>query len=81
MQRERKTVCYWLVGSKTDRMAVALVMRSHHRFFLVARERLARCDEAVERMLNDRSDPQAWRSAQLDAREALHVHLEQEVVR
>ena len=53
-------------------------MRNHHRFFLVARERLARCDEAVERMLADRSDPQAWQSAQLDAREALHVHTENE---
>ena len=56
-------------------------MRNHHPFFLVARERLARCNDAVERMLDNRSDPDAWRAAQADAREALHVHLEQEVVR
>ena len=53
-------------------------MRNHHPFFLVARERLARCNDAVERMLNDRSDPDAWRAAQADAREALHVHTENE---
>ena len=53
-------------------------MSSHHRFFLVARERLERSNEAVERMLDNRNDPQAWRSAQLDAREALHVHTENE---
>jgi hypothetical protein len=56
-------------------------MSNPHRYFLVAMERLARCDEAVERMLDNRNDPQAWRSAQIEAREALHVHLEQEVVR
>ena len=53
-------------------------MSNPHRYFLVAMERLARCDEAVERMLDNRNDPQAWRSAQLDAREALHVHTENE---
>jgi hypothetical protein len=53
-------------------------MRNHPRYFLVARERLARCDEVVERMLDSRNDPQAWQSAQLDAREALHVHTENE---
>ena len=53
-------------------------MRNHHPFFLVARERLERCNDAVERMLNDRSDPDAWRAAQADAREALHVHTENE---
>jgi len=54
---------------------------SHHRFFLVARERLERSNEAVERMLADRNDPANWASIQMDARDALHVHLEQEVVR
>ena len=53
-------------------------MRNHHPFFLVARERLARCNDAVERMLDNRSDPDAWRAAQADAREALHVHTENE---
>jgi len=53
-------------------------MRNHHPFFLVARERLERSNDAVERMLNDRSDPDAWRQAQRDAREALHVHTENE---
>ena len=56
-------------------------MRNHHRYFLVARERLERSNEAVERMLADRNDPANWASVQLDAQEALHVHLEQEVVR
>jgi len=35
-------------------------------------------EEAVERMLDNRSDPDAWRQAQRDAREALHVHTENE---
>ena len=52
-----------------------------HRYFLVARERLERSNAAVERMLADRSDPANWASVQLDVQEALHVHLEQEVVR
>ena len=56
-------------------------MRNHHRFFLVARERIERSNEAVERMLDSRNDPANWASVQLDAQEALHVHLEQEVVR
>jgi len=53
----------------------------HRRFFLVARERLERSNEAVERMLEDRNDQEDRASLQLDAQEALHVHLEQEVVR
>ena len=53
----------------------------HRRFFLVARERLERSNEAVERMLADRNDPANWASVQRDVQEALHVHLEQEVVR
>ena len=56
-------------------------MSSHHRFFLVARERLERSNEAVERMLDNRNDPANWASVQAEARDALHVHLEQEVVR
>ena len=54
-------------------------MRNHHRYFLVARERLERSNEAVERMLADRNDPANWASLQLEARDALHVHLEREV--
>ena len=53
----------------------------HKRFFLVARERLERSNEVVERMLADRSDPANWAAVQAEAQEALHVHLEQEVVR
>ena len=56
-------------------------MKNPHRFFLVARERIERSNEAVERMLADRNDPANWASVQLDVRDALHVHLEQEVVR
>ena len=56
-------------------------MRNHQRFFLVARERLERSNEAVERMLDNRNDPANWASVQAEARDALHVHLEQEVVR
>jgi hypothetical protein len=56
-------------------------MRNHQRFFLVARERLERSNAAVERMLADRNDPANWASVQAEAQEALHIHLEQEVVR
>jgi len=35
-------------------------------------------NEAVERMLADRNDPANWASVQAEARDALHVHTENE---
>jgi len=38
--------------------------------------KIEQANKALERMLENRSDPANWASAQAEAREALHVHLQ-----
>ena len=38
--------------------------------------KIEQAKKALERMLENRSDPANWASAQAEAREALHVHLQ-----
>ena len=38
--------------------------------------KIEQANKALERMLENRSDPANWASVQLEAREALYVHLQ-----
>jgi len=38
--------------------------------------KIEQANKALERMLENRNDPANWASAQAEAREALHVHLQ-----
>jgi hypothetical protein len=40
------------------------------------RAKIEEANKQIDRMLADRNDPANWASAQAEAREALHVHLQ-----
>jgi hypothetical protein len=40
------------------------------------RARIEEANKQIDRMLADRNDPANWRAVQIEAREALHVHLQ-----